>query len=114
MHRKVANVSALSIQPCGGTSKGFVHFVTTPGSKNYIAWKVVHPSQSGNCTLRMGQGADEDDFFVLHPLDKSGDKYGSFPCGREETGVEGKEIKIPSNITCDQCVIQFEWKTEIG
>ena len=55
--------------------------------------------------MRLGQGADEDKFIVLHPLDGSANKNGSFPCGREETGVEGKEVKFPSNFTCDSCVI---------
>ena len=103
--RKITNSSLLSTPPCGGTSKSSVHYVATPGSRNYIAWKVVHPSLKGNCTIRLGQGADEEDFTVLIPLDKSANVNGSFPCGREETGIEGKEVKIPSNMTCDSCVI---------
>lgn len=35
------------------------------------------------------------------PLDKSANKKGSFPCGREETGLEGKEVLFPANFTCD-------------
>ena len=58
-------------QPCGGTQKGAVHFATTPGSRNFIAWKVVHPAPAGNCTVRLGTGPDESDFKVLIPLDKS-------------------------------------------
>jgi hypothetical protein len=47
-------------------------------------------------------------------MDKSADAKGSFPCGREETGVDGKEFRFPANFTCDQCVIQWEWTTELG
>lgn len=79
--------------------------MATPGSRNYIAWKIVHPSLTGNCTIRMGNSADEDELQVLFPTDKSADSKGSFPCGRAETGIEGKEVKLPSNITCDQCAL---------
>ena len=112
--RKIANYTYLSHPPCGGTEKGSVHFVAQPGSRNYIAWKIIHPSLTGNCTIRVGTGPDEDDFHVLMPLDKSANKKGSFPCGREEAGIEGKEVKFPSNFTCDSCTLQWEWTTELG
>lgn len=96
-------------QPCGGSQREGVHFVATPGSRNFIAWKVNHPAPKGNCTIRLGTGPDENDFRVLHPLDKSANKNGSFPCGREETGLEGKEVKFPKNLTCDTCTLQIEW-----
>lgn len=83
--------------------------MATPGSRNFIAWKVNHPAPNGNCTIRLGTGPDESDFRVLHPLDKSANKNGSFPCGREETGLEGKEVKFPKNLTCDTCTLQIEW-----
>lgn len=54
-------------------------------------------------------GADEADFKVLYPLDKSANKDGSFPCGRTETNIEGKEFKFPMNFTCDTCSLQVEW-----
>jgi hypothetical protein len=78
-----------------------VHFVSTPGARNFIAWKTVHPSPTGNCTIRLGEGLDENDFKVLSPLDRSANKKGSFPCGREESALEGKEVKFPANFTCD-------------
>ena len=82
-----------------------MHYVTTPGARNYIAWKIVHPSLKGNCTIRIGEGADEDNFKVLMPLDKTANKKGYFPCGREETALEGKEVKFPANFTCDSCTL---------
>ncbi len=78
-----------------------MHFVSTPGARNFIAWKTVHPSPTGNCTIRLGEGLDENDFKVLSPLDRSANKKGSFPCGREESALEGKEVKFPANFTCD-------------
>lgn len=82
-----------------------MHFMATPNSRNYIAWKVLHPSHTGNCTIRLGEGPDESDFKVLMPLDKSANSKGSFPCGREETGLEGKEVHFPANFTCDSCTL---------
>ena len=79
--------------------------MSTPASRNFIAWKVAHPSPSGNCTIRIGEGPDENDFKVLMPLDRTADKKGSFPCGREEAALEGKEVRFPANFTCDSCVI---------
>lgn len=43
------------------------------------------------------------------PLDKSANKNGSFPCGREHMAMEGKEVRFPKNYTCDSCTIQIEW-----
>ena len=99
-------------QPCGGSLKGAVHFATTPGSRNFIAWKVTHSVPNGNCTIRMGTGPNENDFQVLFPLDKSANKNGQFPCGREETNMEGKEVKFPKNFTCDSCTLQLEWTVQ--
>jgi len=101
--RKITNYTLLSTPPCGGTADAPVHFIATPGSRNIIGWKVLHPSPTGNCTIRLGEGPNEEDFKVIYPLDHSANKKGSFPCGREESGFEGKEIKLPKNFTCDSC-----------
>ena len=110
MSRKVLHGANLHEEPCGGSQRGAVHFVATPGSRNFIAWKVTHSVPNGNCTLRLGTGPNEKDLQVLHPLDKSANKQGVFPCGREETSLEGKEVKFPKNFTCDSCTIQLEWQ----
>ncbi len=34
--RLYQNLSAPNEQPCGGTEKGLVHFIATPGSRNYF------------------------------------------------------------------------------
>ncbi len=83
-------------------------------SRNYIAWKTIHPSHSGNCTIRLGNGPNEADFHVLHPIDNSSNVNGSFPCGREISEIEGKEVRFPNNYTCDYCTLQWEWTTETG
>ncbi len=113
--RKVDNMMNLNTPPCGGAVKGRTHFMATPGSRNYIGWKVIEPSETGNCSIRFGSGLDEKEFKTLHPLDGTADKKGSFPCGREATPLEGKEVKLPRDaVECDSCVIQWEWRTEKG
>ena len=94
--------------------QGNVHFMTTPGSKNFVGWKVMHPAINGNCTVRIGDSPDEKHLISMHPLDGSGDEHGSFPCGRAETKFEGKEFRFPKDMVCDQCILQVEWKTELG
>lgn len=100
--RSFSNTSLVNSPPCGGADKRFVHYITTPGSRNYVQWKVIHPAIDGNCTIRVGQGVDEDEYIVLKPRDGSAYPDGSFPCGRE-IGYEGKEVKFPKNYTCDSC-----------
>ena len=112
--RIITNSTLLTKPPCGSGERGRVHFVTMPGSRNYIAWKVLHASPKGICTLRIGTGPDEDKFHVLRPVDGDHFKNGSFPCGREEMPVEGRIFKFPWDYTCDSCVIQWEWQTELG
>jgi hypothetical protein len=56
-------------------------------------------------------GPNENEFVALHPLDGSADEDGSFPCGREQAPLEGKEFRFPKNFTCDDCSLQLEWRT---
>jgi hypothetical protein len=102
--RKVLNYSSLNQRPCGNASKGDIHFVTANGSVSFIAWKVVHPSPTGNCTVRLGQSADDRAFSVLKPIDKVSNKDGAFACGRESAKLETVQVKVP-NIACDSCTI---------
>ena len=113
--RKVAggNLSSLSSRPCGNASKSDVHYIASNGSLNQLVWKVVHPSLKGNCTVRLGNTADDTNFRVLTPLDKVSSQDGSFPCGRESTRLETVEVRFP-NMACDSCTLQWEWSTEKG
>ena len=52
--RSFSNYSLINAPPCGGSTKSFVHYMATPGSRNFIQWKVSHPSVDGNCTVRIG------------------------------------------------------------
>ena len=81
--RVFANTSLINSDPCGKSDKSYVHYMATPGSKNLVQWKVLHPSVSGNCTVRIGPGGDDDGFIILKPKDGSGNNKGAFPCGRE-------------------------------
>merc|ERR1719198_1781794 len=47
-------VPQLGEQPCGGVPNGFVHYHAMPGSRNIVGWRVDSPSNSGNCTVRIG------------------------------------------------------------
>lgn len=114
MTRKDVDNSRLPLKPCGGTTKGGIHFETTPGSRNMFAWKVIHPSHTGNCTIRVGATPDEAALHVVRPTDGSAYDDGSFPCGRQETQYEGKEVKLPLNLECDDCIVSLEWATERG
>ena len=76
-----------------------------------------HPDLYGNCTIRLGDGLTDapNEFEVLFPLDGSGNKTdGKFPCGRSTTSMEGKEVRFPKNLTCDECTLQLIWETKIS
>lgn len=87
--------------------------MTANGSLNQIAWKVVHPSPVGNCTIRLGQGPDDKAFSLLKPTDKVTNKDGGFACGRESSKLDTVTVRVP-NIACDSCTLQWEWATEHG
>lgn len=112
MKRKDVNLNKLAQKPCGGTRIGRAHYETTPGSRNLVSWKVLHPSTSGNCYLRVAD-TPTDHFDLLHVFgDVNAD--GSFPCGRNVTPLEAKEFRLPKDLVCDNCILQLEWKTEDG
>ena len=112
--RKDVDQTRLPLKPCGGTRSGTVHFETTPGSRNLFAWKVIHPSPTGNCTIRVGDSPTETALRVVKPTDGSAHDDGSFPCGRNEGNFESKEVKIPLTLECDDCIFSIEWQTEKG
>jgi hypothetical protein len=99
-----------SVAPCGGAKLGRVHFDADAGSKAFVMWRTIHPDLAGNCTIRLGDGlvdaSGNEEFEVLFPLDGSANNTeGKFPCGRTTTSMEGKEIRFPKNLTCDECTL---------
>ena len=96
-----------ALAPCGGAKAGRVHFDADAGSKAFIMWRTIHPDLDGNCTIRLGDGLTDsaEEFEVLMPLDDSANVEGKFPCGRSTTSMEGKEVKFPKNLTCDECTL---------
>ena len=104
----------LGVAPCGGTVRKPVHYTTNPGSKNVIGWTVIERAEEGNCTLKIASNPDLEDVSILYPLDGSADDNGAFPCGRDETPFEGKQVRFPKNMDCDACIFIIEWKTKKG
>lgn len=99
--------------PCGGAPKGPSHYLAEPGSLNPVAWSVRTPSLLGNCTLTLGR-TEASGYTVLFPLDVQTDNFGKFPCGRTQTYMERVSIEYPTGFTCDGCVLQWAWETEVG
>jgi len=103
--RPVTVLDKASTSICGDTQAGSVYFESSPGSRNLIGWKVDQPSLKGNCTLRIADSPQESHLKTLTPLDGSADEHGSFPCGRIDTGFEAKEVRLPSGVSCDSCIL---------
>ena len=112
--RKDVDLNRLALRPCGGTRVGPVHYETTPGSRNLVAWKTHTPSPAGKCLIRVSDSPIESEFVMVKPTDGSAADDGTFPCGREVTQFEAKEFKLPRDIVCDQCILQLVWMTEEG
>jgi len=107
-------MSTLAKRPCGGTKAGPVHYETTPGSRNLVAWKIQTASPNGRCIIRVSDSPKEKDMVIAKPTDGSAADDGSFPCGRAVTDYEAKEIKIPHDLVCDSCIVQLQWLTDDG
>ena len=112
--RKDVDMTRLASKPCGGTHMGPVHYETTPGSRNLVAWKIHTASPGGRCIIRVSDSPLEKDMVIARPTDNSAADDGSFACGREITNYEAKEIKIPHDLVCDSCLIQLVWMTDDG
>ena len=114
LKRKDVDMTLLARRPCGGTKPGPVHYETTPGSRNTIAWRIHKASPNGRCIVRVGDTPRERDMVVVKPTDGSAGDDGSFPCGHEVTSYESKEIRLPRDLNCDQCIMQLVWMTDEG
>ena len=92
--------------PCGPAGKGPTHWIGSQGSRNYITWRTLKSHQNSNCTLRIAENHETNDFRLIRPLDSSDNFDGAFPCGRK-VGFHGKEIKLPNDLICESCVLQL-------
>ena len=108
MARSYESRSVGNKAPCGNTEKGTTHFLTQAGSRNYFQWRTLKSHETANCTVKISTGFDDfdTDFKVLRPRDDSADAEGRFACGRK-AGYEGKEFRLPNDLICDSCVLQF-------
>ena len=82
LKRKDVDVSRLGVRPCGGTKSGAVHYETTLGSRNLVAWRIHTPSPTGRCIIRVSDSPIEANMVIAKPTDGSAAEDGSFPCGR--------------------------------
>ena len=104
----------VGVWPCGGIEKKSANTLTTKGSSINFIWKILVPENSGNCTVKISNGRqDEESFQLLKPVNEEVNKDGSFICGREK-GFENKEFILPEDYECDGCTIQWKWSTSYG
>ena len=100
--------------PCGGVEKKSSNTLTNKGSLINFIWEILVPENSGNCTVKISNGRqDNEDFKLLEPIDGEINKDGSFKCGREK-GFEYKEFRLPEDYECDGCTLQWKWSTSYG
>ena len=100
--------------PCGGIEKKSANTLTTKGSTINFIWEILVPENSGNCTVKISNGKqDDEDFQILKPINSKINEDGSFICGREK-GFEYKEFNLPKDYECDGCTLQWKWSTSYG
>ena len=100
--------------PCGGVEKKLANTLTNKGSSINVVWEILVPENSGNCTVKLSNGKqDEESFKLLQPTEGKINQDGSFPCGRNK-GFEHQEFVLPSDYECDGCTLQWKWSTSYG
>ena len=100
--------------PCGGIEKKASNTLTTKGSTINFIWEILVPENSGNCTVKISNGLqNEENFELLKPVDGEVYHDGSFKCGREK-GFENKDFILPEDYECDGCTLQWKWSTSYG
>ena len=100
--------------PCGGVEKKLANTLTNKGSSINVVWEILVPENTGNCTVRISNGKqDEESFKLLQPTEGKINQDGSFTCGRNK-GFEHQEFILPENYECDGCTLQWKWSTSYG
>ena len=98
--------STVNQGPCGPSPAGPTHWIGSQGSRNYITWRTLKSNANSNCTIKISEHKESENFRLIRPLDGSDNFDGAFPCGRRN-GYHGKEIKLPPELICDSCVLQL-------
>ena len=100
--------------PCGGIDKKASNTLTTKGAIINFIWEIMVPENSGNCTVKISNGLqNEENFKLLKPVEGEVNEDGSFICGREK-GFENKDFILPDDYECDGCTLQWKWSTSYG
>ena len=85
--------------------------LTTKDSTINFIWEVLVPDNSGNCTVKISNGRqDEEDFKLLEPINGEINADGSSTCGREK-GFEYIEFNLLKDYECDDGTLQWKWST---
>ena len=104
----------MGVAPCGGVQKKASNTLTTKGSSINFIWEIMVPENTGNCTVKISAGLqNEENFELLKPVDGEINEDGSFACGREK-GFETKEFILPEDYVCDGCTLQWKWTSSYG
>lgn len=66
--------------------------------------------------MRINTEFEEDElgFDALKPMDRKTDVNGKFACGRTRKNVYERAIFKFPKVSCNPCVLQFEFETEFG
>jgi hypothetical protein len=111
--RKGTPTSTVNIPQCGGVTRGYSNFITTPKSQGSIKWYTEHAAKDGWCRLRISEGFDDEEeaYFVI-PVSSMTDE-GWFKCGTYANRFELKTIRFP-DFECDLCTLQLQFRTDEG
>jgi hypothetical protein len=115
IRRRDTSQAVLNQGPCGGVKKRKADTLTNKGSPLQVMWEVITPMAGGNCTVKLSPGLEnESNFTALRPLNLPiYNKEYSFPCGRVK-GFESQQFELPEDYVCDQCTLQWTWRTSFG
>lgn len=106
--------TTLNSAPCGSIQKLKADTLTNKGSILHFIWETVVPASSGNCTVKISPGIEnEANFTTLYPLYTKSGKNGEFSCGRSK-GFEHQQFQLPPDFECDGCTLQWKWNTPYG
>lgn len=102
--------SRFDVAPCSGGVQGKTKYLAEPGQKANVQWIIQNPVEGGKCQVRLSTGHPDDDA-SYHFLKVDGHGFnsrtGTFRCGDPKKAVEEAQVSIPSDISCEQCTLQW-------